>query len=66
MLHAADVEAEPAQPAPLCAGAGLVQVRVIVRVPVCPHAATEHAPGADQPPQLPLIGVITQFWFSRW
>ena len=47
--------AKPLQSAPPCAGAGLVHVRRLVRVPVVPHAVAEHAssaPHADQPPSI--------------
>ena len=46
-------EAAPLQSSPPCCGGGLVHVRRWVRVPVRPHAVTEHAssaPHADQPP----------------
>ena len=56
----------PAQSLPPCSGVGLVQVRVILRVPVRPQAVTEHAPGALQALQPPSIGVITQFSPSLW
>ena len=46
----------PTQSRPPWAFAGFEQVRVIVRVPVWPQAVTEHAPGALQPLQPPLIG----------
>ena len=49
-------ESLPTQFAPPCAGAGLVQVRVLVRVPVWPHAVAVHASSAPQLDQPPLTG----------
>lgn len=48
---------EPEQLAPPYAGAGLVQVLVLVWVPVCPQAVTEQALQALQEDQPPLTGV---------
>ena len=50
---------EPEQLLPPYAGAGLVQVLVLVCVPVVPQAVAEQAPQALQALQPPLTGFIS-------